>query len=86
MWHTDDTPRHCCRNSTARPPPCPHLTRAVEAVGHGVTSLQPGDRVAIEPGVPCCAQHPLVRQGRYNLAPITFFATPPHHGCLAEVC
>lgn len=25
------------------------------------------------------------REGRYNLAPIKFFATPPVHGSLAEV-
>lgn len=55
----------------------------VEAVGSGVTSLRPGDRVALEPGVPCCS-HPAYRQGRYNLAPISFMATPPVHGCLCE--
>ncbi|PRW59528.1 Sorbitol dehydrogenase [Chlorella sorokiniana] len=55
----------------------------VEAVGPGVTQLQPGDKAALEPGVPCCAHHQY-REGRYNLAPIQFFATPPVHGCLAE--
>lgn len=38
-------------------------TCAVEAVGPGVTQLKPGDRVALEPGVPCCAHHQY-RQGR----------------------
>lgn len=46
---------------------------------------QVGDAVAIEPGVPCsCNKH--TREGRYNLDPdIKFFATPPHHGSLAQV-
>ena len=41
--------------------------------------------MAIEPGVPCsCNKH--TREGRYNLDPdIKFFATPPHHGSLAQV-
>lgn len=56
----------------------------VAAVGAGVITLRPGDRVALEPGVPCCSHHQY-RQGRYNLAPIRFFATPPVHGSLAEV-
>ncbi len=46
-WHT-------CRTSPstyALQPPL-HLPAAVEAVGQGVTELQPGDRAAIEPGVP----------------------------------
>ena len=40
----------------------------VEAVGPGVTSLAPGDRVALEPGIPCraCAA---CKTGRYNLCP-----------------
>ena len=41
-----------------------HFTTCeVEAVGPGVTQLQLGDRVALEPGVPCCAHHQY-RQGR----------------------
>lgn len=115
-------------------------------MGEGVTGLQVGDRVALEPGIPCCSHRryrwvrntrpqepirtthsrlwlltdwaqtlpghfangtrdsrnrhaqrkklrcpalpsrcPACREGRYNLAPIRFFATPPVHGSLAEV-
>jgi len=56
----------------------------VAAVGPGVTGLAPGDRVALEPGVPCghCAA---CRCGRYNLCPeVRFLATPPVDGALAE--
>ena len=36
-------------------------------------------------GIPCWCNR-LAREGRYNLDPdIKFFATPPHHGSLAEV-
>ncbi|KAK4533968.1 hypothetical protein CCYA_CCYA20G4041 [Cyanidiococcus yangmingshanensis] len=59
----------------------------VEALGAGVTTLQVGDRVALEPGIPClhCDR---CRQGRYNLCQqIRFFATPPVDGALARyVC
>lgn len=43
-----------------------------------------GDRVSLEPGVPCgrCVQ---CRHGRYNLCPhVQFFATPPVHGAFAR--
>ncbi|CAA9314797.1 MAG: Sorbitol dehydrogenase [uncultured Frankineae bacterium] len=56
----------------------------VVAVGDGVTSLQPGQRVSIEPGVPdlVCEQ---CLAGRYNLCPqMRFFATPPVDGAFAE--
>lgn len=56
----------------------------VEALGEGVYSLKPGQRVSIEPGVPCraCAQ---CLTGRYNLCPdVRFLATPPHDGAFAE--
>jgi len=56
----------------------------VVKVGQGVTSLKPGDRVAVEPGVPCrfCEQ---CKSGRYNLCPdIKFCATPPVDGNLCR--
>ncbi|WP_458189585.1 NAD(P)-dependent alcohol dehydrogenase [Haladaptatus sp. NG-WS-4] len=53
-------------------------------VGRGVTDIGPGDRVALEPGVPCrrCAH---CKRGEYNLCPdVTFMATPPDDGAFAE--
>jgi L-iditol 2-dehydrogenase len=56
----------------------------VEAVGPGVTTLKPGDRVALEPGVPCRACS-ACKTGRYNLCPeVRFFATPPIDGSMAR--
>ncbi|MCY0874941.1 MAG: NAD(P)-dependent alcohol dehydrogenase [Firmicutes bacterium] len=56
----------------------------VEAVGEGVTHLQVGDVVALEPGVPC-ARCEACKAGRYNLCPdVRFFATPPIDGAIAE--
>src|SRR3954452_16067568 len=55
----------------------------VEHVGSGVTSLVEGQRVSVEPGVPCrnCTQ---CLAGRYNLCPeVKFFATPPYDGAFA---
>lgn len=52
--------------------------------GKGVVGLKPGDRVSLEPGVPCssCLQ---CNRGKYNLCPeIKFFATPPVHGSLTK--
>ncbi|XP_033751019.1 sorbitol dehydrogenase-like [Pecten maximus] len=56
----------------------------VSKLGEGVTSLKVGDRVAIEPGVPCrtCKY---CKSGRYNLCnDCVFCATPPHHGNLSR--
>lgn len=56
----------------------------VTAVGSDVTRCSPGDRVSVEPGVPCftCAW---CRGGRYNLCTnMRFFATPPIDGAFAE--
>lgn len=56
----------------------------VVACGAAVTRHTPGQRVAIEPGVPCfvCTQ---CRSGRYNLCPdMRFFATPPIDGAFCE--
>lgn len=57
----------------------------VVAVGADVEGLVPGQRVSLEPGVPCrgCTQ---CLAGRYNLCPrMRFFATPPYDGALAEL-
>ena len=73
----------------------PHVVRAplvlghesagrVAAVGEGVTKHAVGDRVTLEPGVPCgrCEQ---CRAGRYNLCPdVSFFATPPVDGAFTN--
>ncbi len=56
----------------------------VVAVGEGVDPARVGERVSLEPGVPCrhCGQ---CRAGRYNLCPdVVFFATPPVDGAFAE--
>src|SRR5829696_5948902 len=57
--------------------------RVVE-LGEGATRHAVGDRVTLEPGVPCgrCRE---CRAGRYNLcADVVFFATPPVDGAFAE--
>ncbi len=54
----------------------------VVAVGADVTTHRLGDRVAIEPGIPCgvCEE---CRGGSYNLCPeVVFHATPPVDGTL----
>ncbi|XP_035686386.1 sorbitol dehydrogenase-like [Branchiostoma floridae] len=57
----------------------------VVAVGAGVTHLAKGDRVAIEPGVPCRTCR-VCKEGRYNLcADMEFCATPPVHGSLCKL-
>jgi len=56
----------------------------VDALGPGATRHRVGQRVSVEPGVPCftCAQ---CLSGRYNLCPdMRFFATPPVDGALCE--
>jgi L-iditol 2-dehydrogenase len=53
-------------------------------VGPNVKDLKAGDRVTIEPGVPC-RRCDFCKGGRYNLcADIVFLATPPVHGSLAR--
>ncbi len=67
--------------------PKPRFTccRVITELGPGVQRLRVGDRVALEPGVPCWSNK-ACREGRYNLCPdIKFFATPPHHGSLMQV-
>ncbi|KZF21989.1 putative D-xylulose reductase A [Xylona heveae TC161] len=56
----------------------------IAEVGSAVTTLKPGDRVAMEPGVPCrrCVR---CKEGGYNLCPdMKFAATPPYDGTLAK--
>jgi D-xylulose reductase len=51
-------------------------------VGPAVRHLRVGDRVAVEPGIPDFSSR-ASRLGLYNLDPaLTFWATPPVHGCL----
>jgi len=56
----------------------------VVEVGRAVTNVRPGDRVAVEPGVPCrrCG---FCKGGRYNLCrDVVFLAAPPVQGALVE--
>lgn len=56
----------------------------IVAVGPGVPNSRVGERVSIEPGVPCRHCEPC-RRGSYNLCPdVQFFATPPVDGAFAE--
>lgn len=53
----------------------------VLAVGSAVTNLRPGDKVAIEPGVPC-HQCFLCSSGKYNLCESVAFAGVKHAGTI----
>jgi len=56
----------------------------VEKTGPGVKKLKVGDKVALEPSVPCMACS-MCRQGKYNLCPnVTMMATPPYNGALTK--
>ncbi|PGH10169.1 chlorophyll synthesis pathway protein BchC [Helicocarpus griseus UAMH5409] len=56
----------------------------ITSVGSAVTTLKPGDRVALEPGIPCRRCEPC-RGGKYNLClHMAFAATPPIDGTLAK--
>ncbi len=56
----------------------------VAEVGKRVRGFRPGDRVSIEPGVPCMSCE-LCREGRYNLCPdVHFTGAPPYQGMLRE--
>ncbi|GME23341.1 hypothetical protein K432DRAFT_413249 [Neofusicoccum parvum] len=56
----------------------------IHSVGAAVKTLKAGDRVAMEPGIPCrrCVR---CKDGNYNLCPdMAFAATPPFDGTLAK--
>lgn len=56
----------------------------VVQTGRGVTSLNVGDRVALEPGC-TCGKCEFCKSGKYNLCPdVRFLATPPYNGCLMD--
>lgn len=51
-------------------------------LGSQVTGLKVGDRVVLEPGVPC-GKCEFCKSGRYNLCPdVHFMASPPYDGAL----
>ncbi|KAM0475752.1 hypothetical protein ACHAP7_007249 [Fusarium lateritium] len=52
--------------------------------GKDVTKFKPGDRVALECGIPCSKPTCYYcRTGQYNACPdVVFFSTPPYHGTL----
>lgn len=54
--------------------------------GPAVTTLRPGDRVCMEPGIPDPNSR-ATRMGMYNVDPaVRFWATPPVHGILRPTC
>lgn len=54
--------------------------------GPEVTTLKPGDRVCMEPGIPDPNSR-AARMGMYNIDPaVRFWATPPIHGILRPTC
>lgn len=56
----------------------------VVEIGEEVTNFAVGDRVTVEPGVPCrkCEK---CRNGKYNLCDkVVFLSTPPHKGALRQ--
>ena len=56
----------------------------VEDVGENVTTLKKGERVCMEPGVPCMKCEECL-SGHYNLCKdVRFWATPPYDGVLSE--
>lgn len=56
----------------------------IAELGPGVTGLQVGDRVAVEPAIPCGACE-LCRAGEINICrDIKFCGTPPYDGSLRE--
>lgn len=60
-----------------------HESAGVVLAAHpSVTHLKPGDRVAIEPNIPCLKCEPCLT-GRYNgCESVEFLSTPPYYGLL----
>lgn len=57
----------------------------ISAVGTNVQNLKVGDRVCMEPGIPNLSSK-ASKLGLYNVDPsVSFWATPPVHGCLTPV-
>ena len=53
----------------------------IVSIGKNVTSHKVGDRVALEPGIPCGHCY-YCKTGNYHLCPdVRFLATPPYDGC-----
>lgn len=56
----------------------------IEEVGENVKTLKRGDRVCMEPGIPCMKCEECL-SGHYNLCKdVKFWATPPYDGVLSE--
>lgn len=76
---------HIGENHVKEPMVLGHESSGVVAdIGAAVTTLKKGDRVALEPGVPCrrCIR---CKEGKYNqCATVTFAASPPYHGTLQK--
>lgn len=78
------------QSSTGPPQVMGHeASGTVYSIGSAVTKLKPGDRVAIEPGVPCrrCRER---KHGLYNCCENMRFAAAPGpgevtHGCLTKL-
>ena len=61
-----------------------YAIRSYYEVGKNVTTLKVGDKVALEPGIPC-GKCEYCKRGDYNLCPdVVFLATPPYDGVFAE--
>lgn len=74
FWHHGGMSR---KVSPANPIVMGHeASGTIHAVGPAVTSLRPGDAVAIEPGYPCRRCRPC-KEGRYNLCKLMRFAAAP---------
>ena len=56
----------------------------VVQTGSEVTTLKVGDKVALEPGIPC-GKCEFCKRGDYHLCPdVVFLATPPYDGVFCE--